>query len=172
MQADVRMLVNEGRLEFIGGAWSMNDEAVTHYHSIIDQFTWGFRCILNRIWNALVVWKISWRYYTYVYVSPTIANVLNRIQNLKRITQVHYRSLIFRRLNDTFGSCARPHIGWQIDPFGHSREQASLFAQMGFDGMLFGRIDYQDKAKRLNEKSMEFVWKSSPSLGKIKMYLR
>ncbi|XP_014487574.1 PREDICTED: lysosomal alpha-mannosidase isoform X1 [Dinoponera quadriceps] len=112
VQADVRMLINEGRLEFIGGAWSMNDEAVTHYHSIIDQFTWGFR-----------------------------------------------------RLNDTFGSCARPHIGWQIDPFGHSREQASLFAQMGFDGMLFGRIDYQDKAKRLREKSMEFIWKSSPSLG-------
>jgi len=74
--------------------------------------------------------------------------------------------MICRRLNDTFGSCARPHIGWQIDPFGHSREQASLFAQMGFDGMLFGRIDYQDKNKRLNEKSMEFVWESSSSLGK------
>ncbi|XP_011704639.1 PREDICTED: lysosomal alpha-mannosidase isoform X1 [Wasmannia auropunctata] len=110
---DVKMLVNEGRLEFIGGAWSMNDEACTHYHSLVDQFTWGFR-----------------------------------------------------RLNDTFGSCARPHIGWQIDPFGHSREQASLFAQMGFDGMLFGRIDYQDKSTRLNNQTMEFIWKSSPSLGK------
>lgn len=113
VRADVRMLINEGRLEIIGGAWSMNDEAVTHYHSLVDQFTWGFR-----------------------------------------------------RLNDTFGSCATPRIGWQIDPFGHSREQASLFAQMGFDGMLFGRIDYQDKVKRLQEKSMEFVWKSSSSLGK------
>ncbi|KAL2743902.1 lysosomal alpha-mannosidase isoform X2 [Vespula maculifrons] len=109
---NVKMLINEGRLEIIGGAWSMNDEAVTHYHSIIDQFTWGFR-----------------------------------------------------RLNDTFGNCARPHIGWQIDPFGHSREQASLFAQMGFDGMLFGRLDYQDKAQRLKDKSMEFIWKASPSLG-------
>jgi lysosomal alpha-mannosidase len=39
----VKNLINEGRLEIIGGAWSMNDEAVTHYHSIIDQFTWGFR---------------------------------------------------------------------------------------------------------------------------------
>lgn len=47
MQADVKMLINEGRLEIIGGAWSMNDEAVTHYHSIIDQFTWGFRYTLN-----------------------------------------------------------------------------------------------------------------------------
>ncbi|XP_018049509.1 PREDICTED: lysosomal alpha-mannosidase-like [Atta colombica] len=113
VRADVKMLINEGRLEIIGGAWSMNDEACTHYHSLVDQFTWGFR-----------------------------------------------------RLNDTFGSCARPRIGWQIDPFGHSREQASLFAQMGFDGMLFGRIDYQDKEKRLNNKMMEFIWKSSPNLGK------
>lgn len=70
-----------------------------------------------------------------------------------------------RRLNDTFGSCARPHIGWQIDPFGHSREQASLFAQLGFDGMFFGRLDYQDKSKRLKDKTMEFIWKGSLNLG-------
>ncbi|XP_011498322.1 PREDICTED: lysosomal alpha-mannosidase [Ceratosolen solmsi marchali] len=108
----MKKLVNEGRLEIIGGAWSMNDEAVTHYHSIIDQFTWGFR-----------------------------------------------------RLNDTFGSCARPKIGWQIDPFGHSREQASIFAQLGFDGMFFARLDYQDKSKRLQTKTGEFIWKGSPSLG-------
>lgn len=40
---NVRMLIDQGRLEIIGGAWSMNDEAVTHYQSIVDQFTWGFR---------------------------------------------------------------------------------------------------------------------------------
>lgn len=39
----MRRLVNEGRLQFTGGAWSMNDEAVTNYQSIIDQFTWGLR---------------------------------------------------------------------------------------------------------------------------------
>ncbi|XP_015589369.1 lysosomal alpha-mannosidase isoform X1 [Cephus cinctus] len=108
----VRSLINQGRLEIISGGWSMNDEAVTHYNSIIDQFSWGLR-----------------------------------------------------RLNDTFGSCARPHIGWQIDPFGHSREQASIFAQMGFDGLFFGRLDYQDKTKRLNDKTAEFIWKASPNLG-------
>lgn len=104
--------MNEGRLEFIGGAWSMNDEADTHYNSIIDQFAWGLR-----------------------------------------------------KLDDTFGSCGRPKIGWQIDPFGHSREQASIFAQMGYDGMFFGRLDYQDKMTRRLNKTMEMIWHGSANLG-------
>ncbi|XP_011309552.1 lysosomal alpha-mannosidase-like [Fopius arisanus] len=109
---EVKTLIKEGRLEIIGGAWSMNDEATTHYQCIIDQSTWGFR-----------------------------------------------------RLNDTFGECARPKIGWQIDSFGHSREQASLFAQFGFDAMFFARLDWEDKEQRLKEKTAEFVWRASPNLG-------
>ncbi|CAF3620466.1 unnamed protein product [Rotaria sp. Silwood1] len=82
----------------------------------------------------------------------------------------HYNSIIDQHslgaefLRDTFGECARPKIGWQIDPFGHSREVASLFAQMGFDGLLFGRIDYQDRIPRTLEKNLEMVWKASANL--------
>jgi lysosomal alpha-mannosidase len=112
LQDEVRMLVSEGRLEFIGGAWSMNDEAATHYQSIVDHFTFGLKF-----------------------------------------------------LNDTFGECGRPKIGWQIDPFGHAREQASLFAQMGYDGLFFSRLDYQDKGNRRKTKTMEMVWHASPNLG-------
>ena len=39
----VRKVINNGQLEFVGGGWSMNDEAATHYLSIIDQFSWGLR---------------------------------------------------------------------------------------------------------------------------------
>ena len=56
---------------------------------------------------------------------------------------VHQMSLGMRFLNDTFGNCATPRIGWQIDPFGHSKEQANLFAEMGMDGLFFGRLDYR-----------------------------
>lgn len=37
------MLVDNGQIEIINGAWSMNDEACPNYQSTIDQFTWGLR---------------------------------------------------------------------------------------------------------------------------------
>ena len=43
---------------------------------------------------------------------------------------------------------------------------ASIFARMGFDGLLFGRLDYQDKLTRLETKTAEMVWKGSANLGK------
>ncbi|XP_075222185.1 lysosomal alpha-mannosidase-like [Lycorma delicatula] len=74
----------------------------------------------------------------------------------------------FRKVTEMFGSAirAKPKVGWQIDPFGHSREQASIFAQFGFDGLFINRIDYQDKAARMKTKRAEFLWKTSPNLGK------
>nr|CAD7587760.1 unnamed protein product [Timema genevievae] len=38
-------------------------------------------------------------------------------------------------------------------------------AQMGFDGLFFSRLDYQDKETRLNTSTMEMVWEASESLG-------
>ena len=81
----------------------------------------------------------------------------------------------------TFGTCGRPKIAWQIDPFGHGREQANLLARMGYDGLFFGRLDYQvhfvlrgskqhivqDREKRMgldgDPPSMEMIWRGDPS---------
>eukprot|EP00029_Vermamoeba_vermiformis_P005720 TRINITY_DN2061_c0_g1_i1.p1 TRINITY_DN2061_c0_g1~~TRINITY_DN2061_c0_g1_i1.p1 ORF type:complete len:972 (+),score=248.82 TRINITY_DN2061_c0_g1_i1:58-2973(+) len=43
----VRKFVKEGRLEFINGGWSMNDEAATYYTDIVDQLTLGHRFLLR-----------------------------------------------------------------------------------------------------------------------------
>lgn len=83
----------------------------------------------------------------------------------------HYTALIeehtrgFKFLEKNFGACARPRVGWQVDPFGHSKEVAALFAQFGYDGLFFGRLDYQDKDQRSSNKSMEMLWRASESLG-------
>ncbi|KAM5239300.1 lysosomal alpha-mannosidase [Ctenodactylus gundi] len=82
----------------------------------------------------------------------------------------HYGAIVdqmtlgLRFLEDTFGKDGRPRVAWHIDPFGHSREQASLFAQMGFDGFFFGRLDYQDKLARKGRQEMELIWRASASL--------
>ncbi|KAL1517914.1 hypothetical protein ABEB36_001614 [Hypothenemus hampei] len=67
-----------------------------------------------------------------------------------------------RKLNETFGACGQPKVAWQIDPFGHSREMASIFSQIGFDGFFLNRIDYADHAIRRENQSLEFVWRGSP----------
>lgn len=84
----------------------------------------------------------------------------------------HYNAIIdqmtlgLRFIDENFGSEARPTVAWHIDPFGHSAEQASLFSLMSFDGFFFGRIDEQDKQKRLKEQRMEMMWRGSRNYGK------
>jgi len=37
--------------------------------------------------------------------------------------------------------------------------------QLGFDSVHFARIDYQDRAKRKADKSLEVVWRASKTFG-------
>ncbi|KAI4327749.1 hypothetical protein L6164_020175 [Bauhinia variegata] len=83
---------------------------------------------------------------------------------------VHYIDMIdqttlgHRFIKEEFNKT--PRAGWQIDPFGHSAVQAYLLgAELGFDSVHFARIDYQDRAKRKNDKSLEVVWRGSKAFG-------
>lgn len=40
-----------------------------------------------------------------------------------------------------------------------------MILQVGFDSLFFARIDYQDREKRMADKSLEVVWQGSKSLG-------
>ena len=42
----------------------------------------------------------------------------------------YYTNVGLRFITNTFGSQYRPRIAWHIDTFGHSSEQASLFAMV------------------------------------------
>ena len=85
----------------------------------------------------------------------------------------HYAAIIDQMtlgltfINNEFGEKVRPRIGWHIDPFGHSSTMSSLLAMMGFDAFFFGRIDYADKMKRLNESQMEMIWRGTSDLGAL-----
>ncbi|XP_052749154.1 lysosomal alpha-mannosidase-like [Galleria mellonella] len=72
-----------------------------------------------------------------------------------------------RKLNDTLGICGKPKAAWQIDTYGHTREQASLLAQMGYDGLFIGRVDHKERDAMIEEDRLEFMWRGSDVLGKM-----
>ncbi|XP_047309864.1 probable alpha-mannosidase At5g13980 [Impatiens glandulifera] len=80
------------------------------------------------------------------------------------IDMIDQTSLGHRFIKQEFN--VTPRTGWQIDPFGHSAVQAYLLgAEVGFDSLFFWRIDYQDRAKRKADKTLEVVWQGSKSFG-------
>ena len=82
------------------------------------------------------------------------------------VDMIDQTTLGHKFIQQEFGEAALPTIGWQIDPFGHSATQASLLsAEVGFDALFFGRIDWQDHDYRIARKDLEFLWRASPSLG-------
>lgn len=108
----VHELVRAGRLQFVGGGWTQNDEAVTHYTAIVDQMTMGLRF-----------------------------------------------------LNSTFGECGGVKVGWQIDPFGHSKGFATLLSEMGYDCLVVSRVHHALLNHWKDTKRLEFVWKPQAELG-------
>jgi hypothetical protein len=72
-----------------------------------------------------------------------------------------------RYIAQEFGEEALPSVTWSIDPFGHSSTQASLLSSpaAGFSALFVSRADYSDIRARTANKSLEYVWRPSASLG-------
>lgn len=80
----------------------------------------------------------------------------------------HEKKKIFLRIiNETIGTCGIPRVGWQIDPFGHSKEHANILAQLGFDAVIFARLDHDDKDNRRLRKASDFAWQGNAHLGML-----
>ena len=59
-----------------------------------------------------------------------------------------------------------PNTTWQIDDFGHSSFQGSLSTPAsGYGGIFWARLSDDDRATRVSNQTMEFIWKPSPSTG-------
>jgi hypothetical protein len=66
----------------------------------------------------------------------------------------------------------RPKIGWHVDPFGHSAANAALFSDFGFEAIFISRLDEGERQKRMDEKSMTFLWNPfSNNFGEEKQIL-
>ena len=51
-----------------------------------------------------------------------------------------------------------PNIGWQQDPFGHSSTNARIQAKLGYDIIVFSRIDEADRQKRFKNHTLRGIW--------------
>ncbi|KAK6031823.1 glycosyl hydrolase family 38 protein [Ostertagia ostertagi] len=110
------------------------------------------------------------------------------VQNDEAAT--HYVDIVdqmsfgLKKLEQLFGQCGKPETAWQIDPFGHSKEQANLFAM---DPLLCGRFFervaqwstgihglhlsvlrpttlFRKRSSIGKNKSLEFIWNTSDDL--------
>lgn len=52
-----------------------------------------------------------------------------------------------------------PKVAWLLDSFGHSAATPELYQKLGFESLFFGRVNDAEKAKRKEEKALEFLWK-------------
>jgi hypothetical protein len=59
-----------------------------------------------------------------------------------------------------FGAINNPTVGWQVDPFGHSKFQARAYKELGMNAWFFGRSDGQDYESRKATGRLESVHSS------------
>ncbi|KAH9519956.1 Lysosomal alpha-mannosidase [Bulinus truncatus] len=84
----IRQLINERRLELVGGGWVMSDSGVTMYNDIIDQHTLGFDFITNTFGHCAHA-RGAWHVDLFGY-SREHASILS---------QMGYDSLILNRID-------------------------------------------------------------------------
>lgn len=57
----VRHLIEENRLQIVGGGWAMPDEAVTHYSGVIDTVSIGLRLLRHELGGNCSRARVGWQ---------------------------------------------------------------------------------------------------------------
>ncbi|KAH6922526.1 hypothetical protein HPB50_015268 [Hyalomma asiaticum] len=92
----VHELVRTGRLQFVGGGWTQNDEAVTHYTAIVDQMTMGLR-FLNDTFGECGGVKVAWQIDPFGHSKAFAALVSEVVINVP--SQMGYDCLVVSRVH-------------------------------------------------------------------------
>ena len=69
-----------------------------------------------------------------------------------------------RFLATNFG--VRPHVGWQLDAFGHSAVTPTLLEQYGYDTLFITRVGTQVKDNLRENGHLRFIWKGHDDQNK------
>jgi len=62
-------------------------------------------------------------------------------------------------LDENFGK--RPHVGWQLDPFGHSAVTPYILETLGFDTLFMTRVGTVVKQNLRENGHLRFIWKDA-----------
>ncbi len=60
-------------------------------------------------------------------------------------------------IQEKFGK--RPHVGWQLDPFGHSAYTPTILKKLGFNTLFMTRVGTMIKENLKDEGHLQFIWR-------------
>lgn len=120
----------------------MHDEATPHYIDLIDQTTLGHQFILREFGQTpRVGWQIDPFGHSAVQAYLLGAEVFPICLNHNMLPLPFISHLCIVTIATYYS------------------------LQLGFDSLFFARIDYQDRAIRLRDKTLEVIWQGSKSLA-------
>ncbi|EFA78443.1 hypothetical protein PPL_09095 [Heterostelium album PN500] len=162
----VRELVQNQQLEFIGGGWAQNDEAVAHYQAVINQMTLGHQFLLGEFG---VTPKVGWQ------IDPFGASNLTPMLFRLMGFQYHVIDRVDQRLKYQFN--ASPDIvgsGSLIDdrsfefnwyPSASYSRSLSIFTHILDDHYNTPEICYQNASDPVNITCTGFDFESNPQIN-------
>ncbi|TQD70103.1 hypothetical protein C1H46_044363 [Malus baccata] len=124
-------------------------------------------CLLTLLVGFLVADSKFIAYNTSQGIGACVQNVLDSL--VPALLADKNRKFIYVEQATLFLSLSLPAAASASASMSHSSSGGGEIrvtpSRVGFDSLFFGRIDYQDRAKRKIEKSLEFVWRGSKSLS-------
>ncbi|KAL1415454.1 hypothetical protein MTO96_006803 [Rhipicephalus appendiculatus] len=113
------------RLQFVGGGWTQNDEAVTHYTAIVDQMTMGLR-FLNHTFGECGNVKVAWQIDPFGHSKAFAALVSEMGYDCLVVSRVHHA------LSNHWRDTKRLEFVWKSQAeFGSSHDMFTLIMYRG-----------------------------------------